>query len=153
MGRMPCGCDLVRDARETGGDEGETLEHFAKEYQREWRCPFAGFREPKPGDAERLTDECRIAIGAVEGLIGADRGSFDTCPCWYARQQYVADAVNAYWHAQNGGLAEYEPNASQALFDAVHLIRAGSLARQNREFDEAKRRMEERANAPPDSAK
>lgn len=147
---MPCGCDLLRDARQTGGDEGDDLEHFAKEYQRDWRCPFAGFREPKEGDAAKLTDSCRESIARVEGLVSAKPGSFDTCPCWYARQQYVVEAINARWHAEHGGLAEYEPNPSQALFDAIHLVNAGVIARQNREADEARRRMEDRLNAPPE---
>lgn len=150
MGRRPCGCDLIRDARQTGGEEGETLEHFAKEYQREWRCPFSGeFAPPKRGDVAKLTDECRIAVEAVEGLCGLDEPSFDTCPCYYARQPYVIEAINARWHAEHGGLSEYEPNASAALFDAIHLINGAVIARQNREADEAKRRMEERTANPP----
>lgn len=150
MGCRPCGCDLLREAKSEPGEERTTLEHFAREYQLEWRCPLAGeHAPPKRGDRARLTDECQTALASVEGLIGADEGSFDTCPNWYARQAYVIEAINARWHAEHGGLAEYEPLASQALYDAIHLINAGVMERQNKEA----LAMRQRADAMADETR
>lgn len=147
---------MLREAKAKQGDEGEALEHFGREYQKEWRCPFAGFKEPKIADKRRLTKACQHAIEGVEQLIGAPPNSFATCPSYYARTPDVAEAINARWHAEHGGLADYMPNAPQAIYDAIALINGAVNERNSREFEIRQRKLDDaarrnRPNNPPTS--
>ncbi len=130
-----CGCDRARKAdRMSPRDEGRVpLELEAREEQRRWRCPAAGYL---PGT---LDDEARAVACATAKLVGAEGATYNTCPLFSTRLSWVHRAVRAHQWAERGGDPR-EPEPHPVLIDAVDVLddahgvrRAADDARRERE--------------------
>lgn len=129
----PCGCALAREALEGPEIEQEPLLEVAKEAQRCWSCPNAGFSLGK----ENLSPGAREALVSIERLTGASQEAFETCPLHYLGDNTETGRdCNRAWearqHHEKGQLALVEGEApSKAILDAVEAINA-SIARYER---------------------
>jgi len=141
MGAAGCGCAILdRSEREPDPQVAATQRERGERMRRVWCCP-CGTREPPPESAEALPEAAREALDAVEHVTGA-RG-LTTCPLFYARLPWVAEAVRARRWAERGDLRTRYPDPPAVLLDAIDAVDAGIGARQA--ADEHERELKRKA--------
>lgn len=146
MSDVPCGCDLIEQARLTKdrrikAQKQSDGEHF----QKVWNCPR---RSGAPDKCQPVTDPAALAaLENVETLTGA--GELTTCPVYYPRLEWLGDVVKLrrWWKSGQLGMRMSHPPA--VIVDAIDCIEDSVSMRESWEFDRAKEDRERSAPRPP----